>query len=233
MKAFDALTPVSKKLRIALFIAAGLLLAVGTVLLVAYRLSQHVPQFYCQALEIDPAAQRQAAERMDRRAMELASNLQKSGHWQMVFTAEEINGWLAVVLPKKFPQTLPAAMADPRVAIEPGGITLACRYGQGSLQSVLSLKIEPYMASPDVLALGIHKPRAGLLPIPLGDMVANVAKAVKDADLDVQRRQSGGDPVLQIGLRPLHGSNRKSVRIEILQLRQGELYIEGTTEKQK
>ena len=223
----------SKKLRIALFIAVGLLVAAGAALLVVYRLSQHVPQFYRQALEADPAAEQKAAERMDRQVMELASNVQKSGHWQMVFTAEEINGWLAVILPKKFPESLPAALVDPRVAIEPGGITLACRYGHGSLQSVLSLTIEPYMVAPDVLALRIRKPRAGLLPIPLGDMVANVAKAVRDADLDVKRLQTDGDPVLQIGLRTLHGTHGKSVRIETLQLRQGELYIEGTTEKQR
>jgi hypothetical protein len=220
-----------KKLRLALLIFGGLLASGVAAILVVYWLSQRAPRFYREALAADPAVQRQAAERMDRQVMALASNVKTSGQWQMKFTAEEINGWLAVVLPQKFPEAMPRWLHDPRVAIEPGGITLACRYEQGGFQSVLSLTIEPYAPQPEVLALRIRQPRAGLVPIPLNDLVANVAKAVKESGCEVRRRQAGGDPVLQITLGSARAAQGNRVRIETLELRQGELYIEGTTTK--
>ncbi len=220
-----------KKVRIAVLIVAGLLLLAAVILVALWLASRHVPQFYREALAVDAAVQQQAAEHMDRQAMQMASNVEKSGHWQMRVTAAEINGWLAVVLPKKFPDSLPATLRDPRVAIEPGRLTLACRYQQGNIRSVLTLTIEPYVPKPDVLALRIRKARAGLVPMPLGDAISNIAKAVQGRGLDVQRRQADGDPVLQITLTPQPGERGKTVRIETLQLRPGEIDIAGTTEK--
>ena len=50
---------------------------------------------------------------------------------------------------------------------------------------------------------------------------------------DLSVRAGGHALTRKIGLRTLHGSHGKSVRIETLQLRQGELFVEGTTEKQR
>ena len=86
--------------------------------------------------------------------------------------------------------------------------------------------VEPYVPEPGVLALRIRKARAGLAPLPLGNIVAHVAKAVRAADLDAVGG-SGGDPVLQIGLRTLHGTHGKLVPKENWQLRQGEALHRG------
>ncbi len=222
----------SKRRRIVLFVLGGLLLVAAAGLFILYRASQHVPEFYRRALEVDKAAQAEAADRMERLTFEMSGDLQRPRHWQMVFTADEINGWLAVELPKKFPALLPPAMQDPRVAISPQGIVLACRYQQDRLQSVLSLAIVPYVPQSDVLALRIGQPRAGLLPLPMDKVLSGVSQAVKETDLDVQWQQAGGDPVLRITLPSIPGKHRKRVRIESLQLRDGELCVEGTTERE-
>ena len=90
------------------------------------------------------------------------------------------------------------------------------------------------MPEPGVLALRICKPRAGLLPLPLDKVLKAIGKAVENADLDLQFtwKQAGGDPVLQITLPAMTGKHRKRVRIESLQLREGELCIEGTTQRE-
>ena len=152
---------VSKKLRLALWLLGGLLVLVAAGLFALYQAAQHVPEFYRQALEVDAAAQAKAADRMERQALDLTGDVQKSGHWQAVFTAEELNGWLAVELPKKFPEALPPALASPRVSIGPEGIVLACQYQQDRLRSVLSLSIAPYVPEPGVLALRIGTPAPG------------------------------------------------------------------------
>ena len=151
-----------KPLRIAIRIVCGLLALAGVLLLAVWMLSRHVPRFYHDAMQVaDPVAQREAAERMDRQALDLSSNVHHSGHWRMVFTADEINAWLAVVLPKKFPESLPPQFVDPRVGIEPNRLTLACRCREGIFDSVLALTVEPYVPQPGVLALRIRKARAG------------------------------------------------------------------------
>ena len=152
----------------------------------------------------------------------------------MIFTAEEINGWLAVQLPKQFPQLLPPGMADPRVAIEPDRIVLACRYQHHGVDSVLSLAVLPYVPEPGVLALRIGQPRAGLLPLPLDGVLKNITKALQAANLDApwKWQQAGGDPVLRITLPTVPGKHRKHVRIESLQLRAVRFYVEGTTQRE-
>lgn len=225
----------SKRVRISLFVLGGLLLLAAVLLFVLYRAAQQVPEFYRRALQADQAAEAKAAERMERQALDLTEKVQRPGDWQMVVTAEEINGWLAVQLPKQFPRLLPPAMANPRVAIEPDRIVLACRYQQGGLESVLSLTVVPYVPEPGVLALRIGQPRAGLLPLPLGGVLKNVTKALQAANLDMpwKWQQAGGNPVLRITLPTVPGRHRKRVRIESLLLDAGQLRVEGTTERER
>ena len=56
--------------------------------------------------------------------------LTKAGHWEIRFTADEINGWLAVDLVKNHPNALPPTLKDPRVSIDPneyhrGGLSIS------------------------------------------------------------------------------------------------------------
>ena len=93
---------------------------------------------------------------MERQALRSDREVQRPGDWQMVVTAEEINGWLAVELPKKFPACpaaghgqIPAWRSGPRGSCWPAGISRAV------CESVLSLSIVPYVPEPGVLALRI------------------------------------------------------------------------------
>ena len=175
-----------------------------------YRATQYVPEFYRQAMEADAAVQRQAAQRMDRQVLDLASRMHTSGRWRAAWTGEQVNAWLAVLLPQKLPGALPPEFVDPRVAIDRGGITLACRYRGPYGQTVLTLVVEPYVPEPGVLALRIRKARAGLAPLPLGNILA--ARGGRRPRRRLRRllasRPRGGDPVLQIA--PPKGARRAS-----------------------
>jgi len=197
---------------------------------VLYWASQRVPDFYRHALEVDPVRQREASDRMLQEAAALASDLKKRGPWRAVISAEEINGWLAVDLVENHPGTLPPRLSDPRVAIEPDHLTLACRFRRGTLSGVASLTIDVYLAEPNVIALRICKARAGVLPVPLKKVLDTVSQAVRGTEYRLQWRQADGDPVALISIPPPHDEHDKLIVIDSLKLGDGEVYLAGSTE---
>ena len=211
-------------------IAVVILLAVGAGVLGVYRASQHVPEFYEHALTGDPKAAEDASDEMIEQAAALASDIRKGGQWEAVFTAEQINGWLAVDLERNYPDLLPSSLSDPRVAIEPDQMWIACRLTRRNLKSVVSMAADVYLAEPNVIALRIRRARAGIVPLPLDTVLDKISQKASDLDLDIQWRQAEGDPVVEISIPPPRDEDDKAVRIEALRLGKGKLYLSGSTE---
>ncbi len=219
-----------KKLRTAALVFVGLLLLAAVGMLVLYRASRQVPEFYRQAIEdVDPIEQRQASDELLRQASALVSDTQNENRWEAVFTVEQINGWLAVDLAENHAEALPKMLSDPRVAIDGDEMTLACRYRQRGMTSVLTLTVEPYVPEPNVLAVRIRKARAGYLPVPLGSILDRIAEAAGKEGFRLQWRQTAGDPVARFTLATPSESSGKHVQIETLQLADGKLYVAGSS----
>ena len=125
-----------------------------------YRATKSVPEFYEIALAADPADQKAASSEMFNRSNRLYRQAKERGTWQALFTAEQINGFLAIDLQQKFPELLPGEIRDPRVAIRPGSASLGCRYESSQLSTVLSIETQVYLAGPDVVAVRIEGARA-------------------------------------------------------------------------
>jgi len=220
-----------KWLVIAAIVLAVVLLVIGATAFYTYRASQYVPEFYRQAIQQpDPAKQKVGSDQMLRRATALASDVKKEGAWKALFTEEQINGWLAVDLVKNHAGSLPPTVREPRVVIEPGQATIACRYQHGRWQTVLWLTVEASLAGPDTIALRIRKARAGSLPLPLDDVLKQFSEAARRAQQPIEWRQVDGDPVALIPLKPPQGGPG-AVQIDTLVLQQGEIYVAGTTKR--
>lgn len=217
------------KLRIAAMLAGGLatlvLLALGGI----YSAARHVPGFYKDALQTAPSARQRQSDELLENAAALASSVGQEGRWQALFTAEQINGWLSVDVAKNFPELVPQGVADPRVAIHPDRIAVACRYLDGPVETVLSLEGEAYVEEPNVLAVRIVRARAGSLPAPLGSLLAGISRAADGAGLQLRWLQSGGDPVAVIRLQSLGDEGNRRRQIETIELRDGEIYLAGRT----
>jgi hypothetical protein len=220
---------VRKKLRIAALIGCGLLLVIAAGLCGLYWAFKQQPDFYRQAIQVDPALQKKASDQMLQRAAALRSDLEKEGRWQALFTAEQINGWLAVDLVENYPDLLPESFRDPRVEIRPDRLTLACRLKRGTLDGVVTLTVEPYLAEPNVLALRVRSARAGLVPMPLSEILDAISAAAGQMNLHRRWGRAGGDPVALISISPPTTQDGRSVQIETLQLSEGEIYLAGTT----
>ena len=235
-----------KRLAIAGIVLGALTLAAVAGAYLLYRGAQRVPEFYRRALEMDEQTERQASLQMAANISSLVNDAKREGPWQAVFTAEQINAWLAVdvddqpieegrteALIEHPADLLPPYLSDPRVAIEPGQLWIACRYHRDNWTSVLSLPVGIYLAKPDVIALRIRHVRAGVvrLPLPLEKVLDGVAREAHEHDLHLYHRQVEGDSVIEISIPPLGDGKPKAIRLETLQLGEGRLYLAGSTER--
>jgi hypothetical protein len=222
---------VRKRLRIAVLAGCGLLLVVVAAVCWLLWAVRQEPEFYRQAVELDQASQKDASDQMLQRATALRSDVEKVGPWQALFTAEQINGWLAVDLVENHPGTLPESFRDPRVEIRPEKMTVAWRVEQGRLAGVVSFVVEPYVPEPNVLALRIRAARAGLVPIPLSDVLDGVSRAAGQMDFTVRWQQADGDPVALVTIPPPSDQADKVIEIETIRLGEGEIYLSGRTRR--
>lgn len=218
-----------RKLRIAALVGVGLLLTGGGVALFMYRATQRVPLFYEQALAQDTDAAAQANDECLQQLTALASDLRRPGQWQAVFTAEQINGWLAVDLERNYPELLPAEIQAPRVAISGQHATVGCKVIQGDVSTVFSLSLDVYLSEPNVLALRLRGAHAGALPMPLAKVLGAITEGARKADVPLEWRQNGGDPVAIISLAESNDAD-KFGQIDTIELRDGALWIAGHTD---
>jgi hypothetical protein len=218
-----------RRLRIGLLVLSGIATFLILFMLGLYAAARYEPPFYRKALETDPAELEKHSDRMLQQIAAISGMVKKKGHWEVLFTADQINGWLAVDRAKNHPRSLPPTMRDPRVVIESNQITFACRYELNGIGSVLSLTIEPsFLPETNTLALRIVGARAGVLPAPLSPVLDRISEAARNMKLRLKWGRAGGDPVAMLPL-PSTGKDR-SVSIETLRLEDGEIYVAGTTE---
>lgn len=206
---------------------------VGTVIVLAGGLwlaGQHVPGYYREALAVDTAELARGSDELLAHAGTLASDAQRQGHWRALFTAKQLNGWLAVDRPRNHPTLLPPELCDPRVAIDRGGIWLAGRWGSGRVAPVCSLRLDICVLEPNTLAVRIRSMRAGLFPLPMQSLLDGVSQAAGDNGVHLTWKQTGGDPVAVLRFPPL-GSRDKNLEIDQLQLAAGEIFVAGKTRR--
>jgi hypothetical protein len=213
-------------------LAALVVGGIAGLTLVGLRFALHrVPDFYAQAIAIPAAEQEAAGETLERNVLALHNEVRDSGRWSAVFTDEQINGWLAADLPEKFPQVLPPEICDPRVAFVPGQMQIACRYAGDAINSIVSLTLEVRLADePNTLAVRICGARAGLVPLPLKQLLDRVTESVRNGDLLVRWVQSAGDPVALITLSASDPQGEEAhLVLEQIEIRAGEVHLAGRT----
>ena len=143
----------ARKLRIAAFCTLGVAVCLLMVLGGAYYAAQQVRPFYEQALHIEPEVLERGSRELESRATALYSDARQAGQWQAVFTAEQINGWLAVQLVDNLDVELPSRIRDPRVAISPDMVTLGFRTSSGGVETVVSVDAGVFLTEEGAVAI--------------------------------------------------------------------------------
>lgn len=209
----------------------GLLLVAAVGLVVwAYFASQHVDPFYREALAVDRDAQKQHNHEMLRQSSALVSNARRPGQWQAKFTADQINGWLAVDLVQNHGEALPPEFSEPRVSTAQDLLTVGVRYN-GSISSVIFLEVDAKIHAPNVLAIRIRRARAGNVPLPLSSIIQNVLDGARESGWRIEERQIDGDPLLLVTLPPPRDSRDNELSLDALQLSPEGIFVSGRTQR--
>ncbi len=215
----------SRRVRIILIAVA---VTIGAILIVScglFSAARYEPGFYKAILAADKKRQEADSREMTQGIATLATKVRKQGSWESLFTADQINGWLAIDLVSNFSEAVPKEVKEPRVSIDESGVTIACRY---TGQSVLSLTFEPFITEPNSLAVRIRKARAGLVPMPMNVLMGKITDAVKKMGFRIDWRSAEADPVAIIKLPPRE-ENGKLIILEKIKLGDGAIYFSGVT----
>jgi hypothetical protein len=221
----------ARKYRIAAIVALALVGVVAAALGGAYVALQQVRPFYEQALAIDPVTLKQGSRELESRASALYSDSRKPGQWRAVFTAEQINGWMATQLTQGGgAHTLPKGVDLPRVAIGKDTLTLGFRTRHGGIETVVSADASALVTESGEIAIRLISVQAGTLPIPVLQVADEIAKACQKLSLPVRWTQESGQPVALVDIHQESSPSRGRLSIDAIELRDGSLYVAGHTD---
>jgi hypothetical protein len=201
----------------------------ATVAGVLAFLVHHEPDFY-RTIALPPGQERQKrSKEFYETCSHLASALLSDREWSAKFTEARINSYLD----EDFGRTgipLPENISEPRVAlIEPDRIRLAFRYGAEWWNTVITIDLRLWLVKSEanVVAMELIGLHAGSLPISAQSLLERVAEVGRGQDIEVTwyRDRSTSNPVAL--LRFQASQARPSVRLERLQIREGELEVGG------
>jgi hypothetical protein len=191
---------------------------------------RQVRPFYQQALALDLVTLKEGGRELESRASALYSDSRKPGQWRAVFTAEQINGWMATQMVEGGTKTLPKNLDAPRVAIGEDTFTLGFRAKHGGVETVVSADASAMVTESGEIAIRLESVQAGELPLPVLQVADEIAKACQALRLPIRWTQENGEPVALIAIDQDASSSRGRMTIDAIELRDGSLYVAGHTD---
>ena len=212
-------------------IACGAAVALAACLAVLGAVLRYEPGFYRPLLV--PAVGPDEAEALARRAVTKASAahaaLSRPGPWDMALSADEINAWLAVDLPRNHPHWLPGRVTQPRLVFEPGRVLGAARLSYGPLSAVASGRLAAVLHAPNQLTLTVEEARIGAVPLPTAPLLRELGRRLARLGLVTEIRPREGRLRLEVFIPATHDAGATSTWLESLAVGAGELLLAGET----
>lgn len=157
------------------------------------------------------------------------ASISRSGGWEMAVTAEELNAWLAVDLPRNHPRLLPAGVSQPRLLFRPRHILLGTRVGYGLLTAVAWCDCEVVLRDVNHLAIVVEEARLGAIPVPRPPILRDLARRIGRLGMVTDLRTLDGRLVLMVYIPSTHDAGATSYWLESLSIGDGELLMAGET----
>ena len=133
-----------------------------------YGSMQREPEFYQAAIQISQVELEEDGDRFETKVLDLQNDARDQGIWSHVFHEDEVNGWLAVDCPEKFPELIPAFVQSPRIRFSESEFQIVFRYQSRRVSAVVNISGDVFIAEPGgELAVRIKEAKSGLLPLPV------------------------------------------------------------------
>lgn len=211
-------------------IAAGVVACLAGLAGTAFWLLTHQPGFYRAALldEAPPEERQKQARRFVQATGMLVNGIRNDDEWSQEFTDQEVNSWLADELPVQYAHWLPPEVTAPRVKFENGALWLAFQTRRGAWSGVVSGRVKVWVSAPNELALEIQSLSAGLVPVPVDDIVGDFVAAMNANGWRMEWKQSTDGDVLLVSLDDVT-TDKSTVRpaLETVELLDGKLRVSG------
>jgi hypothetical protein len=212
--------------RACLWLLSALILAgVGLALSLWHR-----PRFYTEALADNRPAEkrREEAQEFEQTALQLVNEVRFEEQWSHEVTDDMVNAWLTEVLPTKFSGSLPPGVSEPRVKFEEGHVLLAFQAQKGIWNGVVSSRIRAWAAGPNQLAFDLKSARAGIIPIPVDNILDDLVKKLDSIGWRAEWKRSNNRDVLVVNIdsENLSEEGPRAV-LEAVEIAPGRLRISG------
>lgn len=202
-----------------------ILVGVGGTLLWALL---RVPDFYADAtasIPQEPAERQQAAKNLVQETTNLVNDIKHSDQWSASFKQSDINSWFVEELQQeKYNDVVPEGVSEPRLVIRDERLQLGFRFKRNGWNGIVSLKLKPWIQDQNRLAIEIESIRAGIVPIPLEEMLENLTQQLVDSGWDVTWNHANGHDVAVITLQQ---EKPDSPVLESLLIDEGEVRVSG------
>lgn len=192
---------------------------------------RYQPDFYRERVAMPPELRKANAQQFASQSMQLRNDIMNETNWEASFTDEEVNAWLAQDLVQHFADQIPSGVSEPRVAFEPDRAILAFQLDQGALRSVVWAVVGIQVTAPNELALTLEKVRAGMMPVPIDNLLDRITTHVRARGVEIEWDRSGPHPVAKVKYQPT--LTRKDIRLEQLQFLQGRVRLSGRSERRR
>lgn len=215
--------------RLSLRMAFALLVVVLAGLAILLGLLRREPATY-REISIPAGPERRALSgEFSSRVQRLIDTVSTNGedHWAMEFTANQMNSYFEEDFPRVKPFEMPDGVGSPRVAIEPGRMCMAFRYGEGFWSSIVTLEVNVWLVANEVntVAVEVIGLRAGVVPIAIQSFLERVSEQARRVNLEVTWHRRDGRPVAIVR----HQSDRPNPAVVLhrMELQHGRVIIEG------
>ena len=172
-------------------------------------------------------------ESLARRAVTKASawhaSISRSGGWETAVTADELNAWLAVDLPRNHPRWLPNGVSQPRILFRPRHVVLGTRVGYGPLTAVAWLDFEILLRDVNHLAIVLEEARLGAISVPRMPIMRALSSRISKLGMVTDLRMLDGRMVLMVYIPSTHDAGATSYWLESLAIGDGDLLMAGET----
>lgn len=178
-----------------------LVVAAGVMATVVWALLQP-PDFYAEAIArpVEPVVRRDEAKTFVQKTLQLVDEVKRADEWSQEFDQDHVNSWIAEDLQKRYSDLIPPGVSEPRVQFTDGWVDIGFRYTKNEATGIVSVRLRAWAPSPNRLAIEIHSIRAGLVPLPLDQVLDEIVRRTKLDRLRIERKRSNGADVLLVHL---------------------------------
>ncbi|MFI4847644.1 MAG: hypothetical protein ACIAZJ_00980 [Gimesia chilikensis] len=180
-----------------------LLLILGGTAGGLYWSSAQVPEFYQAALQqqVAPEIRQQEAKDFVQHSMQIVNDVRNQEPlWSQEFSEQEVNAWLAEELHQKYNEWVPEGITDPRVHFEQDQVIVGFHLTLKKWSGIISLKFKPWLMKENRLVLELEQARAGLLPIPIDEVITKLIQEARAEGWQIEWSQMNEHDVLIVHL---------------------------------